>query len=76
VQHITEAKRYNYEFLQNINQQYQLYGNGARRLIIHKNGIGEIIAYVIMGTQQEPVSWKFLKTTHPTIDDMVEHERL
>ena len=70
---ITEAKKYGFEFLQKINQDYSLYGNANRRVIAHHKGEGEIISYVICGTEIELFSWNLFKKDSPvhSIDDMV-----
>ena len=71
----TEAKHYGYEFLQDINKHYKLYGNGNQRVIIPTNGIGEVIAYIISGVEIIHQSWNEVKRNHPmysSIDDKVE----
>jgi len=70
VPHTTEVKKYGFEFLQRINQNYSLYGNGSRRVIVGSDGI---ISYIISGSDIEPFSWDIFKQNSPvhSIDDTV-----
>ena len=60
-----EARVYGFSYLQSINSDYALYGNGLRRLIIPKGQCGQIIAYVIKGADIELLSWDEVKANHP-----------
>jgi len=73
VPHITEAKKYGFNFLQRINEYYSLYGNGLRRIIVNHRGEGDIFSYIICGNDIEPFSWNIFKNNSPvhSIDDTV-----
>lgn len=60
-----EARVYGFSYLQQINSNYTLYGNGLRRLIIPRGQYGQLIAYVIRGSEIEPLSWEEVKANHP-----------
>ena len=60
-----EARVYGFSYLQSINSDYTLYGNGLRRLIIPKGQYGQMLAYVIKGGEIEPLSWEEIKANHP-----------
>jgi hypothetical protein len=60
-----EARVYGFSFLQQINNNYSLYGNGLRRLMIPRGEHGQMIAYVIKGDDIELLSWEDIKSNHP-----------